>query len=176
VGIASRQLRVGRIDAAVAAVAPALLLYREADDAAGSALALITLGWTAERRGEGQTAASYFARAYLEARRAGDSRSSREAVEGLAGVALLEGDSNRAGRLLGLAAGLYPRVNDGSLDTPTVTGVIFLSRVADPRSVERIELAVREQLGPAGLAGAMASADEGDLACIDQLGGRSTAR
>jgi predicted ATPase/DNA-binding SARP family transcriptional activator len=175
VGIASRQLRVGRVDAAVAAIAPALVLYREADDAAGSALALITLGWASERRGDAPSAASYLARAYLEARRASDSRSSREAVEGLAGVALLEEDPARAGRLLGLATGLHARAADGSLDTPTVTGVIFLSRVVDPGSVERVERAVRERLGHVDLARAMASADESDLAGIDQLGGRVTA-
>jgi ATP/maltotriose-dependent transcriptional regulator MalT len=176
VGIASRQLRVGRVDAAVAAVAPSLLLYREADDAAGSAVALITLGWTAERRGEAPIAASYFARGFLEARRAGDSRSSREAVEGLAGVALLEGDPIRAARLLGVAARLHARAHNGLLDTPTVTGVIFVSRIVDPGSIERLELALREQLGPTELAQAMASADEIELASIEQLGGQIPVR
>jgi hypothetical protein len=166
-GIATRQLRAGHVDASAAAAAPALVLYREADDSSGSALTLVTLGWNSERQGDAAIAASYFARGFAEARRAGDSELCREAAEGLSAVALLEGDAARAARLLGAASRLHDRPPESLPDLPTITGVMFLSGGGDPGAAKRIERAVRAQLGSAAFRKAFAAGGAEDLADVD---------
>jgi predicted ATPase/DNA-binding SARP family transcriptional activator len=168
-GIATRQLRAGNLKAAAASAAPALVLYREADDAPGSALALIILGWAAEQDGDATGAAAWFARGLAQAHRAGDSRLCRDAAEGLAAVALRQGEASRAARLLGAASRFQPRRPDALPDTAALTGVFFLSGAGNPAGTERTERSAREAIGPAAFAEAFAAGGPDDLAPFDEL-------
>ncbi len=103
-GIALR--RQGRLEEAERSHRLALALYHERGVPVGLALALASLGYIEELRGNAPMARTHHAAALRAACDTTDRRSQALAVEGLAGVASLSGDARAVGVLLGVAAAL----------------------------------------------------------------------
>jgi tetratricopeptide (TPR) repeat protein len=101
-GLACR--RVGDLEAAAAAHAEARDLYLSGKWLAGAALAHAGLGFVAEQAGTADIAERHHLESLELARRYDDERAVALACEGLAGVAALRSDHDRAARLLGHAA------------------------------------------------------------------------
>ncbi|WP_199725811.1 BTAD domain-containing putative transcriptional regulator [Nocardiopsis sp. Huas11] len=104
----------------------------------GQAFALAELGMCAEARGDAAAARDLHAQGLEAARRVGDPRAVAMALEGLAGADALDGEGERAARLLGAAA----RAREE-------TGAPLPS--AERFDVDRITAAVRGLLGEAAL-------------------------
>ncbi|TYB52730.1 tetratricopeptide repeat protein [Nonomuraea sp. PA05] len=107
-GLAAR--RRGDLDAAEGYFRTGLeWLRRIGGGGAPMALLLAELGFVAELRGDAPTAAGLHARSLEVARADGDDRAEALALEGLAGVRVLEGDPDEAARLLRTARELRER-------------------------------------------------------------------
>jgi tetratricopeptide (TPR) repeat protein len=124
----------GRLQEAADAAADALAVYRRSRLVSGQALSLALLGFTTERLGDITLAEQLHTEALAASRQVGDQRLVALALEGLAGVAVANGDHERGGVLLGLAGHL--RDLNGAPSGPASDEV-------------RIGAVILEALGPA---------------------------
>jgi tetratricopeptide (TPR) repeat protein len=164
--IAARQSAFGHHTAAAEAARRALPLHQAAGNVTGSARALVVLGRSAEDEGDVATASARYGEALADARRAGEDRLARSAVEGLAAAALIAGDGVRAAQLLGASRRVHERERVQRLDVATDGFVFVVAGDRDVERSERIELAVRTAIGPDAFNAALA---EGELAGVDVL-------
>ena len=105
----------GELDLAEECAEEARNIYRAAGVPPGEVLALASLGFVAARRGDVEAARLRHDEALALAREMEDQRSIALAYEGLASVAVLEGDGARAATLLGAADALR---SQGGADRP----------------------------------------------------------
>jgi predicted ATPase/DNA-binding SARP family transcriptional activator len=101
---------IGELDTAVACAEEAREIYRAAGVPPGEVLALASLGFVAAQRGNVASARWFHDESLALAREMDDPRSIALAYEGLAGVATLEADGDRAAMLLGAAQALRAQV------------------------------------------------------------------
>ncbi|MGK5552559.1 AfsR/SARP family transcriptional regulator [Actinomadura kijaniata] len=137
VGLALGARREGRLDDAERHLTLVLAWNREVGYAPGTAHSLAELGFVAEQRGDAATARARFTESLEIARRTGDARAAAFAQEGLAGVAVLEGDPAEAARLL--AAAEAARVSVGAPLPPAERGDVDRIRAAIRSAQSAIE-------------------------------------
>jgi hypothetical protein len=158
--IAMRDRWLGRSDAAADAAERALALCQQMELAGPLAGVLSVLGFLAELRGDSAAADSFHRHVFAEAHGMDEPRAIALALEGLAGVSLLAGDSERAARLLGAAGRLRGSPGASTEARAAVAGTRrpwAASALDDRFDAERIEAAVRGKLEPDAFAAAYAA-------------------
>jgi tetratricopeptide (TPR) repeat protein len=128
-GIALR--RRGKLDAAERCHLTVLALCEDRSADAGLDLALASLGYIAELRGDAATAAVRHRAGLDAASDVGEPNAQALALEGLAGVASLEGDDATVGLMLGAADALRDRGGGPLVAAERLDVDRALSRVAD---------------------------------------------
>jgi tetratricopeptide (TPR) repeat protein len=151
VGRAIVRRNQGRFDEAVESAHAAAALFEKTGQLTAIPQALSTIGFAAQQRGDARTADELHRRALAVARRANTLSGVALAVEGLAGVAMLEGRWARAATLLG-AARAARDVDGGGLAGPESE-----ARAIEARVMEMID---REAFAAAFAAGTTASLDD----------------
>lgn len=113
-------------------------IYERRGDAAGAALAVTSLAFIAEMKGEADTARKLGSRALELARATRDPVSVAHALEALAGAAAAAGDAERAGILLGAAGGLRVRPTAARTEQERldVDRIESIARAASPERFE----------------------------------------
>jgi hypothetical protein len=183
-GIALRHRRADRLDQAEATALRALSVYREGRigaapycarvHSAGAVGSLCTLGFIAETRGQATEADGYHREAVAEARMIADPRALALCLEGLAGVALLASEHERAAALLGASDRLR---NKSGLSSDALAELVGTIRGAntpvfdDRFDADRITNVLRERLGPEAFEAAWAAGAGADL---EDLAGGAT--
>jgi tetratricopeptide (TPR) repeat protein len=133
-GIALR--RRGRLDDAERCHLEARALYEDRRADAGLSLSLASLGYVAELRGNTAAATVHHHESLDEAGAVSDPAAQALALEGLAGVASLEGDDAETGRLLGAADALRERSGGSLVAAERVDVDRALARVRDRQSYD----------------------------------------